>query len=444
MRQDLIRRYSMLPQEGTVLCAVSGGADSMCLLVWLRELSEAYGFTVAAAHYHHGLRGESADRDEAFVRDFCEKEEIPFYAEHGDVAAAAREHGWSVEEAARNLRYDFLRRTAVKIGAVRIATAHNRGDNAETVLMHLIRGTGLTGLVGISPVRDIFIRPLLSTSREEIEGYLAQKGISYVQDETNDEVIFTRNKIRHELMPLLREINPRVEEALNQTAGLLRQDEDYLNRVTERVCKTVAVREQRAALSRAELTDLPEALQSRVIRYMLDVLKVSKKDISARHVQAIRDLARDSGPTAQLSLPRGIIARNEQETFAIYAAVELPWKRQELFPLGDVRIGKWHIRAEVRQGTVEERQGRLILNNAKLTVPVYVDRWNHSGRMTLQGSAGNRSIKRLFVDAGCSIREREETPVIYVGNTPAAIFGIGVDAAFAPTEQDLKYVLDIL
>ena len=168
MKQDLIQTYDMLPSGGTVLCAVSGGADSMCLLAWLLELGPKYGCAVAAAHYNHGLRGAQGDADEAFVRDWCAGHSVPFYAGRGDVASAAKEHGWSIEEAGRNLRYAFLSETAEQIGALRVATAHNRGDNAETVLLNLIRGTGLTGLSGIAPVRGIFVRPLLDTPRQEI------------------------------------------------------------------------------------------------------------------------------------------------------------------------------------------------------------------------------------------------------------------------------------
>ena len=200
MKQDLIRAYDMLPDCGVVLCAVSGGADSMCLLAWMQELSSNYGFSVAATDYHHGLRGDAADRDEEFVREYCAAQQIPFYAGHGDVRAAAQKNDWSLEEAGRNLRYAFLEKTAEQISAVRIATAHHRGDNAETVLMNLIRGTGLTGLSGIQPVRGIFIRPLLDTSREEIEGYLHQRKIDFVEDETNQELVYTRNRIRHEIL----------------------------------------------------------------------------------------------------------------------------------------------------------------------------------------------------------------------------------------------------
>ena len=137
MKQDLIQTYDMLPSGGTVLCAVSGGADSMCLLAWLLELGPKYGCAVAAAHYNHGLRGAQGDADEAFVRDWCAGHSVPFYAGRGDVASAAKEHGWSIEEAGRNLRYAFLSETAEQIGALRVATAHNRGDNAETALRML-------------------------------------------------------------------------------------------------------------------------------------------------------------------------------------------------------------------------------------------------------------------------------------------------------------------
>ena len=168
MKQDLIQTYDMLPSGGTVLCAVSGGADSMCLLAWLLELGPKYGCAVAAAHYNHGLRGAQGDADEAFVRDWCAGHSVPFYAGRGDVASAAKEHGWSIEEAGRNLRYAFLSETAEQIGALRVATAHNRGDNAETVLFNLARGSAARGAAGIPPVRGPYVRPLLWAQRADV------------------------------------------------------------------------------------------------------------------------------------------------------------------------------------------------------------------------------------------------------------------------------------
>lgn len=436
------RTWDMLPGEGTVLCAVSGGADSMCLLTFLTEQAERYGFQVAAAHFNHGLRGETAARDEDFVKNYCAEHGIPFYAGRGDTAAAAAENGWSIEEAGRNLRYAFLSRTADEIGAMRIATAHNRGDNAETVLMHLIRGTGLTGLTGIAPVRGIFIRPLLETSREEIERYLKERGVPHVEDETNGELTYTRNRIRREILPALGELNPRIEETLCKTAALLRQEDDYLTAVTRRTCQAVRVENGCAALQRAVLTELPPALQGRVVRYMLDALGASKKDVTARHIRAVLELVGGSGPTAQLSLPWGIVARNVYEEFQIRCGEEGVWKRTALPPVGEAVIGPWRIECRVTRGAAAARAGRLILNNEAIDAPVTADRCGASERMTLPGSEGSRSIKRLFVDAGLSVREREQTPAIFVGGRVAAVPGIGVDRAFEKRDTGWNYILD--
>ena len=355
MKQDLIQTYDMLPSGGTVLCAVSGGADSMCLLAWLLELGPKYGCAVAAAHYNHGLRGAQGDADEAFVRDWCAGHSVPFYAGRGDVASAAKEHGWSIEEAGRNLRYAFLSETAEQIGALRVATAHNRGDNAETVLLNLIRGTGLTGLSGIAPVRGIFVRPLLDTPRQEIEDYLAGRGIPHVEDRTNTDPAHTRNRIRHEVLPLLRQLNPRVEEALVQTAGVLRQEDTYLHTAAERVCRQVEWRGESAALERKALLELPAALQGRVVRSMLDLLQISKKDIGARHIRAVLDLVRRSGPTAQISLPRGVVAKNDCDFFVLTAGGSRPWQCAALSPVGEAVLGPWRIECRVQRGAAEYR-----------------------------------------------------------------------------------------
>lgn len=432
----------MLPNEGVVLCAVSGGADSMGLLLWLSELAGKYGFSVAAAHFNHGLRGEAADRDERFVRDLCAERNIPFYCGRGDVAAAARERGWSIEEAGRNLRYRFLEETAQKIGAVRIATAHHRGDDAETVLLNLIRGSGLAGLCGIAPVRGIFIRPLLDTPRREIEEYLTARGVSWVNDESNDTNQYARNRIRHEVLPLLREMNPKIEETLHQTAQLLRKEDAYLQKVTARTCGGVRREGNCVSLARAALLDLPEGLQGRVVRQMLGELGTAKKDIAARHIRAVLEMAARSGPTAQLSLPHGIVARNAGEYFEISRRQRGDWTPVKLPPVGEAVIGPWRIRCRVTREAVLPKSGRLILNNAAIQRTVCVERWCRGGRLCLPGMEGSRSLKRLFLDAGLSVKQREEVPVVYVDGAAAAVPGIGADRAFAGDDAEWKYILD--
>ena len=184
----------MLPGGGTVLCALSGGRDSMAMLHILSRLAEE-GFRVAAAHFNHRLRS-AADRDEAFVRDWCRERDIPLTCGAGDVRTFAAREGLGIEDAARKLRYAFLETAARDMGADRIATAHHREDNAETVLLHLLRGTGLQGLGGIAPVRGKIVRPLLETSRAEIDEYVQRNSIPYVEDESNQDTHFTRNRLR--------------------------------------------------------------------------------------------------------------------------------------------------------------------------------------------------------------------------------------------------------
>ena len=226
-----MQQQGMLPAAGeTVLCAVSGGRDSVCLLHYLASLGRRRSFAVAAAHYNHLMR-PTAGRDEAFVAGLCRELGVPLYVERGDVRAIARQEGWGVEEAGRRLRYDFLERTADAIGASRIATAHHLSDQAETVVLNLLRGTGPEGLAGIPPVRGRLIRPLLQTPRQEIEAYLTAHGLGHVEDETNDSMDFTRNRLRQEVWPLLVLLHPAPERSIARAAAILRRENVFLDRL---------------------------------------------------------------------------------------------------------------------------------------------------------------------------------------------------------------------
>ena len=218
-------KWGML--DGLVLCAVSGGRDSMVMLHLLSALAERGDFRVAAAHFNHRLR-PTADRDEAFVRDWCRERNIPLTCGAGDVRDFAAREGLGLEDAARKLRYAFLETAARDMGAARIATAHHRDDNAETVLLHLLRGTGLQGLGGIAPVRGNIIRPLLEISRAEIDGYVARNDLPYVEDESNLDTRFTRNRLRLEVLPLLEEMAPGAAGRIAAAAELLREEDAHL------------------------------------------------------------------------------------------------------------------------------------------------------------------------------------------------------------------------
>ncbi len=272
----------LLPRDGLILCAVSGGADSMYLLARLREL----GYAVAAGHYNHSLRGEEADRDEAFVRDFCAARDIPFVSEKGDVAAFAVEQGMGTEAAARTLRYAFLERAADELGAAVIATAHTAGDNAETVLLHLARGSGLKGLGGIPPRRGRIVRPMLDVTRAEVESWLNAHNIGYVTDSTNSEDDYARNRVRHGAVPVLESVNPAFLRAAGQTAALIREDEAYLRSLAEHFLEQYA---DENSVDAAALAAQPWPVASRAVRLM------TGRGMALVHVQAVLKAAAEGG-----------------------------------------------------------------------------------------------------------------------------------------------------
>lgn len=222
-------KYDMLRRGDIVVCGLSGGADSVCLLLSLREISREIGFSVEALHVNHCLRGDESNRDEEFCRDLCGRLNIPFKAVSCDVRGYAERFSLSTEEAARELRYAIFRENS---HGRKIATAHNADDNLETVIFNLIRGTAVKGLCGIPPVRDNIIRPLLAVSRREIEEFLRSKGQNYVTDSTNLTEDYTRNKIRRRIIPVMRELNVSLTETSVNTIDGIRSENDFIESET--------------------------------------------------------------------------------------------------------------------------------------------------------------------------------------------------------------------
>ena len=264
-RDEFEEKYGMLPDGCRVLCAVSGGADSIYLLHHLVSISAARQVTVFAAHFNHLLRGEESDRDAGFTQQHCAELGVHLVTGEGDVRGFAEERHCGLEEAARIMRYRFLEKTADELKCDRIATAHNADDNAETILMNLCRGAGTLGLAGIPPRRGRFIRPLLHTSRSEIETWLTAHSIPWVTDSSNADQAYTRNRFRRFMKDFLLEENPSFLQAAFRTAELLRTDNDFLDRCAERF---LAENFDGTSIPGAALAAAEPAVATRVVRLL--------------------------------------------------------------------------------------------------------------------------------------------------------------------------------
>ena len=390
----MIRRYKMVKPGDRVICAVSGGADSMALLwcMWLEK--ENLGITVEAAHFNHHLRGEESDRDEAFVRQFCEFHDIALHVGEGEIVPGKK----GLEAAARDARYAFLR----SLDGI-IATAHTADDNAETVLMHLIRGTGLRGLGGITPKGNGLIRPMLDVTRQEVEDFLGANWIGHIEDSSNAEDMFLRNRIRHQVMPLLRQENPSLAENISAMAQRLRDDESALEQHSQ----------MKFPPNVEELRGMEPALRRRALERFLRQSGV--KEPEAKHIAQAENLVLCANPSAASRFPGGILVRRVYDRLeAGYEPVVLG-----LYPLAvgeSVDLGQIGLRVTCLEGAHEGLQVKVGEN-------LVVRSRRPGDTITLPG--GTKSLKKLFIDRKIPKHERMAIPVIADDAGVAAVYGIG-------------------
>ncbi len=423
-----------MPEAGeTVLCGVSGGVDSMTLLDLLRTWSAAHGGTVIAAHYNHHLR-PTADRDEAFVRDWCAKHDIPFVGGGGNVREYAACEGLSIEEAARKLRYAFLRREASARGIAHIYVAHHAGDNAETILWNLIRGAGLRGLSGMAHERDGIIRPLLDVTRKEIEEYAAARNVPHVEDETNaDPDAASRNLLRLEVMPLLKRLNPKAEEHLRETARQSAALHASMEADARRYQKRVEARDGFAAIPARDLRDAPPELRPLVLLSMLDRCGAGRKDFGSVHLQAALRLL-DGG--RRVDLPHGVTA-SVRDGWLLLERRPAAEEERELSPGIPIRWGRYELTLTDGGATDDSGDGLAIRTAGGRVTVRHIQA---AERLTLPGSNGPRTLKRLCLDKRVSLAERDALPAFYVGGRLAAVWKIGVAAAFVPADTDRQFI----
>lgn len=398
---SLIRRYDMVSSGDTVICALSGGADSVALLFSLYLLKDKLGITLKAAHFNHKLRGEESDGDEAFVRQLCDRYNVELYVGQGNVTAGSK----GLEAAARDARYAFLESLPGKI-----ATAHTAGDNAETVLLHLVRGTGLKGLGGIAPVRGRIIRPMLHVTRQEVLAFLEEYSLDYREDSSNGTDAFLRNRLRHHVMPLLERENPQLALNLSDMALRLRQDADCLEELSQ-TDYPLEVRKLRA---------MHPALRARVLERLLKDTGVREPE--AEHISLAEKLVFSEKPSACASFPGGIVLRRRYEF--LEPEGYLPPLEQRPIPCpGQVELPELGLRLVCMPAE------RPVNEKECFTVPAgeLILRSRQSGdEIRLNG--GTKSLKKLFIDRKIPAFCRCRVPVVANEDGVLGVYGLGPDA----------------
>ncbi len=422
----LIDEYGMLPAGETVLCAVSGGADSMCLL---HLLSRREGILLHAAHFDHRLRGEESDADAAFVQDWCTAHSIPFHLGSADVAAQARASGQGIEETARELRYAFLQHTAQKIGADVIATAHNADDNAETLLLHLIRGTGLQGLTGIPPRRNNVVRPLLTTSRAEILAYLEEFQIPHREDSSNSDESYARNKLRAQVMPVLRELNPRFVHSAAAAIQSLRTDHSYLSELAAEACQNARWEGNELVIDSRRIAALPPALAPRGARLLIELAAGGFTDCTAAHLSGLVELCRSANPSASLSLPYGLTARRVYEELHLAPNRGSP-PTLEPTPLrfrGVTTPPNSLFSCLCRKSVCPPapEPGVWYFSQDALGPDALLRPRQRGDALSIPHRGGSKTVKRWLIDAKIPRWEREQIPVLADSQGTAALAGFG-------------------
>jgi len=451
-----IGRYDMLTPGERLIAAVSGGSDSVALLKVLTLLAPEYRLSLVVAHLNHGLRGDEADREEDFVRRLSRSMGLPFVCSKVDVAGL-RERGKSLEEACREQRYAFLKRVAGECGAARIALGHHLRDQAETVLMNLLRGGGPGGLRGMPPVREgIIVRPLLEVTREEILVFLQEKGLAFMNDSSNDQDCYYRNRIRRHLLPFLREnFNPRIEESLFRTAEILSQEDDYLeeevNRWLDRQGVTCGNGEPQLLIS--ELMMLHEALRRRVLKSLMVRTCGAGKAIGFKHVQAALALAAGVEGSAKLDLPGGVELQREYGLLIFspqsgqqVSCGEGPRRTLDYcYPVsvpGRVEVKEAGLAIEFRladrppASRPVERPGRIAyLDYDTICPPLVIRNTKPGDRIQQPGMAGRKKIQALFIDEKVPRARRLFWPLLTDQQSVIWAAGLRISARAVITEN---------
>ena len=445
-----VRQQQLFVPGQHLLVAVSGGPDSITLLSLLHRLARPWRLTLTAIHCNYGLRGAESDGDESFVKTFCQERHLPLVI-HRPKLVKRRQRS-SLQAAARDARYDFMKQLAHEVGADCIAVGHTANDQAETVLMWMLRGAGMAGLAGMPYAReDGIIRPLLASTREEVLAYLDHEGLTYRRDSSNENPLYHRNRIRKELLPVITRLAPAAVRVLQRQADLLREDEQYLEQMTNNLVRALVSHDSRGVqqVDRQGFIEVPVALQRRLVRTILQTYDEEGRASSFRVVESVRRVLLKGRSGARLSLKQALVTLDQGSVrFSPGAGgdhshqIDLEHGKREALPLPVPSTVYWartnqqiHVQLMTRRAAEEmgraPSQGRVLFDADRFSEPLLVRAWQAGDRFSPHGMKGkSKKLQNFFTDRKVARQERGKVPLLVAPEGILWVVGMRQDERF--------------
>lgn len=454
--KEYIKKELLIETGDAVLLGVSGGPDSLTMLDLFNRIRDEFNLEVVVFHLDHKFRSEAAAEAE-FVAGVCNELQIKVIVEEFDVPSLVEEEGLSPEEAARNVRFEKMRKQAANLNIKKVALAHNKDDLVETIFLHLFRGTGLKGLSGIDPVNEmkgiIFIHPLLNIFRQEIEEYCQARSLNPRYDPSNEKTIYTRNKIRHNIIPYIeKEINPGLKDVMYQMSNIVREEHEFLNQQAEMKLAEVVVEQDnlKIVLSLPGLKEISGVLRRRIIQKVVYRLKEKSVDLYYEHFRAVQELIFYSNTGKKLDLPDDIKVKRSYDKLIFRKGEFLPPLHNYNFELhvpGSVQVpGDKMI---ITEYVNKEKNWRLRVGKSKIcfcdldkvSLPLKVRNRRAGDRFCPLGMDGFKKVKDFFIDEKIPRIKRDEIPIIFDNRDRIIwIAGIRIDDRFKVDEKTKKLI----
>lgn len=440
----------MVKKGDKIIVGVSGGPDSVCLLHLFNKFRNELGVFLYVAHLDHMFRGKESEEDARFVETLCYNWNIPFFSDKVDVPSYAKKSGLSPEDAARCVRYDFFRKVKEQVDAQKIATGHNQNDHEETILMNILRGTGLDGLIGIEAVRESFIRPLIEVQRADIEKYLEQENIHFRIDATNLTTDYFRNSLRLELIPIIRKkYCPHFGQSLRRLSEITRRDLAFLKQETEKAeADVVSYQAEKAVINVEKFLKQHEAIKYRLARSVVEKLSGDVKDFETRHAKLLVEFIENASPGSMIDLPKNLQGIKEYNTFILSKASfdEIPNYNYILNVPGEILINEIGINIKAYIKAKDEIKitpdtDMAYLDYDKIESNLIIRNRLPGDRFKPLGGMGFKKLKDFFIDEKVPRLKRDQVPIVESKGNIVWVGGMRIDDRYKVTGETKRVLV---